>query len=274
MSKKRNNREYNYDADAYYEEYETVNFDGGEYETTRPRKKRRKKHYFLRFLVFLAVLAGVFMILASPLFDIDEIDVKGGSRYTPEQIVEMSGIRSGENIFMTRMSKAEKAVLSDPYIETAEITRKLPHKIIISVKERTDGFCVLFKEKYYTLDSGGTVVAVADTLPNVTLIDGLGVISAVSGEKLEVEKNMLLADTILFLAAVRENGLYFKRIDARNPTVKAYFNDKLLCEGTYVLIEKDIAELKAVISDLQKREVKKGRIIVNGSGSCTFTPKI
>jgi cell division protein FtsQ len=257
-------REYYYDTDDADDEY----------ETTRPRKKRRKKHYFLRMLAFLAVIGGVVAILLSPFFSIDEVDVKGNSRYTSEQIVSMSGIISGENIFMTGTGKAEKAVLADPYIETAEITRKLPSRIIITVRERIDGFCVQFEKKYYTMDSGGTVVAVADALPNVTLIDGLGVISAVRGEKLAVEKNMLLAETVSFLAAVREEGLYFKRIDARNLTIKAYFNKKLLCEGTYALIKKDIGEIKVVVSDLRKRKIKKGKIIVNGSGSCTFTPKV
>jgi cell division protein FtsQ len=249
-------------------------YDDYDYEYDERPGRRRKKHHFLRFLIFLAVLAGLYFLLTSAIFDIDEIDVKGNSRYAPEQIVDASGISDGKNIFKVRTGKAEKAILSDPYIKSAEITRKLPNKIVIAIKERNDGFCVLFEKKYYTLDSEGIVVAESDVLPNVTLIEGLDVISVAKGEKIEVKKNMLLADTMEFLAIVRENGLYFKRIDATDLTVKAYFDEKLLCEGTYSLIEKDISELKLVITDLQNREVKVGTIIVNGSGSCTFTPNI
>ncbi|MDR1068514.1 MAG: FtsQ-type POTRA domain-containing protein [Clostridiales Family XIII bacterium] len=254
-----------YEADAYYDDY------GGPAE---PPKRRRKKHHFLRFLIFIAVLAGLYLFAASEFFAIDTIDVTGNSRYTAEQVEEMSGITSGGNLFKTRMSKAEKRIAEDPYIKSVSIKRKLPRTVVITVKERIDGFCVLFDEKYYLLDSEGVVLSASDTPPNVTLVEGLAVTEAAQGQKISVEKNLLLADTIRFLDVIRSNGLYFKRVEASDLTARAYLDEQLLCEGTFALIEKDIAELKLIIADLHERKVKKGTIIMSGSGSCTFSPQV
>jgi cell division protein FtsQ len=268
----------------YYEEYEECYEDYGAYdedaygsvygESARPQKRRRKKRHFLRFLIFLAVVAGVYFFGTSEFFAIDNIDVTGNTRYTAEQVAEMSGIQTGKNMFKTRMNKAEKRIAEDPYISSVSIKRKLPGTVRISVKERIDGFGVLFDEKYYLLDSEGVVISASDTAPNVTLVEGLEVTEAEPGQKIKVEKNLLLADAIRFLDVIRSNGLYFKRIEAAEPTVRAYLDEQLLCEGTFALIEKDIAELKVVIADLNKRKVKKGTIIMSGSGSCTFSPQV
>ncbi|MDR2610785.1 MAG: FtsQ-type POTRA domain-containing protein [Clostridiales Family XIII bacterium] len=250
---------YGYDADDAY-------------APERPRKKRRKKHYFLRFLVFLLILGGIGYGMSTSFFDIADIEVNGNTRYTTEQITELSGLSKGMNIFYkARTGKAEKALLADPYIKSAEVKRKLPDKIRITVEERAEDFAVLFGEKYYTLDENGVAVAVSDTPPNVTLVEGLDVTAAEVGQEVSVEKNLLLKNTLSFLSTVRENGLYFRRIDATDLTIKAYLNDNLHCEGTYAQLERDIAELKTVLSDLQSRGIQTGTIIAN-SGSCTYSP--
>ena len=46
--------------------YEDIEFK----DVARVRKKRKKKHYFLRFLVFLAVCAGIYLFLTSGYFDV------------------------------------------------------------------------------------------------------------------------------------------------------------------------------------------------------------
>jgi cell division protein FtsQ len=257
------------DGGAGGEEYYVSN---GQYGQERPR--RRKRHPFLKLLLFIAVLVGLYFIAMSSLFGIDRITVTGNMRFTGEQIQQLSGINKGDNIFKTNLGKAEDKVKKDPYIKSVTISRKLPNKITIAVDERIDGFCVKIGKKYALLDSGGIVLSVSSVLPNVTLVDGLDVTDAMEGSKIEAGKTLLLADTIDFLNTIRDNGLYFNRVDATESTVYAYLQDDLICEGTYDMIKKDIGELKLVIADLQKRKVKSGTIIVNGSGSCTYSKEV
>lgn len=93
---------------------------------------------------------------ASDYFSIKGIAVSGIERVAKEEVVELSGIKEGQNI----LSFSEDAVItnlkSNPWIESAEVDRSFPDAVEIIVKERSP--VVLVKlESLYLMDSRGVI---------------------------------------------------------------------------------------------------------------------
>jgi cell division protein FtsQ len=241
-------------------------------EGRRTRKKRRKKHYFLKLLLVIALGVGAYFLVTSDFFSIRTIEVEGNAHYTKEQVTEMSGIAIGANMFKTNMGKVEDRLNRDPYIELSKIERKPLHRIVVTVKEREEKFLIKNEGKYLVVDYGGMVLREADEPPPLPLVENFKITKAKPGEALAVTENTLLMQTIQFLRAVEKSDLFFKRVVASDIAVNAYIYDSLICKGTYKALENNIEPLKKVIADLRQQNVERGTIIVNGNGTCTFTP--
>ena len=73
----------------------------------------------------------------NPEYRLKEVEItnEGGSMLR-EQIVEAAGVREGVNIFTVNISKMRESLLQVPQVETAEVQRVLPDKIVIVITER------------------------------------------------------------------------------------------------------------------------------------------
>lgn len=257
------------EIDAFTEPPATEYYDR---KGRKKKKKRKKKRYLLKFLIFLLVLAAVFVFLRSDFFTIEKIDVINNSHYTEEQIIKITGIKTGDNLFEFTSGKLKKRLTADPYIETAEIKRKIPDTLTISVTERVEKIVVPYEEKFIVTDYEGMILRLADKAPDLTVINNLEPKDPKPGTALEVSETQILTDTLNLLKGVEEEGLYFKSINVSQHTVKAYIYDNLTVEGNYDNISKNLDKLSVVINDLHKKKVKRGTIKM--SGSITFQPEI
>ncbi|MCC6553803.1 MAG: FtsQ-type POTRA domain-containing protein [Polyangiaceae bacterium] len=75
-------------------------------------------------------------VMSSPRFAIRTVLVDGAQRRSAEQVASAGGIEVGKNIFVLDPATAGAAIATDPWIERATVTRKLPSTIQVSVVER------------------------------------------------------------------------------------------------------------------------------------------
>ncbi len=136
----------------------------------KPRKPLRKPLSFgFIFSVFrilslvgfvLAVSAGfVFchdVILQLSFLKIKNIEVNGISRIPKSDILEKTGLTVNQNIMTFNNSSARKIIEAEPWIESAEVTRKLPDTVLIDVKER-EAIALIYLGEFYVVDSKGNV---------------------------------------------------------------------------------------------------------------------
>lgn len=240
----------------------------------RKRKKRKKKRYLLKFCITLILLGAVYVFLSSSFFDISEIKIYKNEHYTPEQIVEISGVKKGDNLFKLSSKKLEEKMTSDPYISMIEMKKVYPDKLEIVVHERTEDAIIKYKEKYLVIDYNGMVLRTADKAPKLTEIVEMDVIKARPGQALKVEDTQILTDTLNLLKSVNAQDMYFKKVEPHEIILKAYIYDNLICEGTYDSIGDNLESLKIVLQDLHKDKIKRGTIKVSGNGYCSFRPEI
>ncbi len=96
---------------------------------TSGRKKRREKStYPLKLIIIIAVLAGIYAGLHIERFDINGVAVGGNKEISDEEILKLSGISTGDNIFDTHPWFVEKKIKKNLYIETVDVKRKPPEQ--------------------------------------------------------------------------------------------------------------------------------------------------
>ena len=99
------------------------------------RRSRGRLGKVIQFLCIVAVLAAM-TVGATVFFQVEQIEVSGNHRYTQEEIVAVTGIVAGDNLFrMNKFAIQDRVKEEMPYIEDILIRRKLPSTITVAVQE-------------------------------------------------------------------------------------------------------------------------------------------
>lgn len=136
------------------------------------KHRRRKARFITVLFCFLVVCAAVFCLLSlTVLFKIENIEVKGNSLYTAEEITQIAGIEAGDNMFLISediMSRSVEKKL--PFITSLKIKRVLPDKITLTVTETSETIVISNSQGYYSADTSGKVLKKYVDMPRVLVL--------------------------------------------------------------------------------------------------------
>ncbi|MEG1943729.1 MAG: FtsQ-type POTRA domain-containing protein, partial [Angelakisella sp.] len=107
----------------------------GRYIRDNRRKKRgRKILATAAFLLTVSAIAAV--ICLAMFFNITDISVAGLLEYTPEEVIAITGIKKGQNIFAVDDKAVTQAIHSAfPYVDTVKVVRLLPTTVELVITE-------------------------------------------------------------------------------------------------------------------------------------------
>jgi len=124
----------------------------------RPRKRRRAAPVFglWLFLLVCCLLAAYFFI-HSPYFVLQNIEVTGNQELAAEQVIELSGLSLGANIFTIDAQNAALKIAMHPSVKEVKVDRRLPATLRFAITERKpvalvvgqDGFIMVDEEMVY-----------------------------------------------------------------------------------------------------------------------------
>ena len=105
-------------------------------------------------------------------FNAQEIVVSGESRLAAADIIRQANIQRGINILSLNLTKTRKRLLAHPWIEEADISRKLPNEIHIHIKEQ-QAMALLDLGRKFIINTDGVIfkewgAADPENLPVVT----------------------------------------------------------------------------------------------------------
>ena len=109
-----------------------------EYIQKKKRKKTRKK--IILISIILIVILGLILI-KTPYFNIKKVNVNNNNVITKESLIGENDILN-QNIFLINTSALKKKILSNPYVKSVKISRKLPDQLSINIVERNATFIV------------------------------------------------------------------------------------------------------------------------------------
>ena len=265
--------EYDDYAEGYDEGYEPeVQFN----PIDRPKKVRRKKNYFVRFLIFVGVLIVLFVFSFSDFFMVKKFVAEGNSYYSDEEILNMAGAQLGVNlIWDVDLSEMEEALSDNPYFVEVKAKRKLPNTLCVEVNERKQIAAIVYGEKYIVIDKEGTVLRKTTVDPKITLLTGLTISKLSVGQTVEAEEDATLESTLAMLNTMEEGDIFFKKIDVSKVVIKAYIYDTLVVKGTPKQMTKAIesGDLQKVVNNLLKNDTVRGTISLGNHNYMSFSPE-
>ena len=137
------------------------------------RKKKKIKRIVKFITLILLIAGGMTFALVSPIFNIKEIQVINNKQIATETIISLSQLQEGQNIFRFNRNKVEKEIKTNPYVEIAEIKRKFPNKIEISIKERQKNYNVEFLNGYAYINNQGYILEISEQKLDLPVIKGI-----------------------------------------------------------------------------------------------------
>ncbi len=175
---------------------ELVNRDT--FERLMAKKKHKKVFRRINYILLSILLCFIFVVICMALFlKIETIEVKGNNRYTAEQIIEVSGISVGQNLYAINKKSARSFITTEyPYINDVVIRRTLPSTLTFKVSEEQPKYYTEICGEYFVLSDTLRVLERTENLPDteetpLILILMTEISSAIVGEHLSFEKEFV-----------------------------------------------------------------------------------
>lgn len=126
------------------------------------RKKMSKKKLTIIFIiVFLLILITLGVLAVTlPTFNVESFLIEGSQKYSTDEIVEKSGLKTGENIFIQLFKGVSRNIGELPYVKKVDISIIWPNKLDIKITERECAYFAFDKDtnKFYKIDSEGYIL--------------------------------------------------------------------------------------------------------------------
>ena len=140
------------------------------------RKKRRISRSAALFIPVSVLLIAFFTVFGVSIFTkIIDIEVAGATVYSEEEIIEASGISSGDNLLFVDVNAASHSIrAAKPFINKVAITRVPPCALRIEVTESTPMARIDYQNSVLVIDSDCRVLMITENAPD-GLIEVFGI---------------------------------------------------------------------------------------------------
>lgn len=242
----------------------------------RIRRRKRMMSVYVIIVVLLVLTIGITMCFTF-LFNVDKIIVSGESEtYTEYKIVDVSGIRAGDNLLRLNTENAEKLILDELlYVETAQVHRDFPSTIRITVTRCIPAYNIQYDDRVLLVSRQGKILSDNDfytDIDNLPIIYGFEPDSTESGTALE-SSNQNKYDAFMQIISRfdRDDNTDIQSIDLTNEynIIVNYRNGIVFEIGNWSDLEYKLDLAQTVMSDENVRG-KKGYLTMVGSNQCSF----
>ncbi|MDP2847470.1 MAG: FtsQ-type POTRA domain-containing protein [Humidesulfovibrio sp.] len=119
------------------------------------------------------------LVTTTPALGLTEISVSGNLRLAYGQVLEIAGLRLGQNSLGVNVTRVESALSQNPWVEFVTVRRELPDKLFITLVERQPSFWVRQDGQLYFADGEGKIITQLSpgdsaSLPLLEIAPGLG----------------------------------------------------------------------------------------------------
>lgn len=142
-------------------------------QVRRARMRRRRRRTVFAVLVALLV-AGALAIERSPLVELAEVEVVGVERLSEDDVRLAAALPLGTSTLRLDLAAADRRVEELPWVRSADIRRRDPLTVRISIEERRPVMTVAAAGRRVLVDADGMVMGEggAESLPVLALATG------------------------------------------------------------------------------------------------------
>ena len=153
-------------------------------------------------IMFFLVIVSVIFVM-SVFFRVSDIQVRGNTHYTDEEIIRAIDIEEGDNLFFfDRFAALSRVFAKLPYIDEVTVERSLPNRVIITVSESQALAYIVLGEENWTIDHNCKVLGKAAEGEEESLLPVVGMKAGtlMIGEIMETESGE--TESVAYLAEV------------------------------------------------------------------------
>lgn len=228
-------------------------------------------------LLFIICIFTAFF-LSSSFFQIKFIAVNGNNNVAREEVIKLSSIYYGENIFRINKKNSMKSIFQNPYVKMIKIRRVIPSKVVIDIIEREIMAYVPYVGSYLNIDEEGMILEINPAIKRTDLpvVKGLKFNTFKVGEHLNIESKEQFTATTSLIKEIKNSGMLnivseIDVSDLSNIRLKIKEGIKANLGGTDNLNYK-INFARSIVEDIKKQNLK-GTIELSHKGNPVFTPE-
>ena len=170
--------------------------------------------------VGLAATWGGQRLVASDMFLVRDITVRGNTRLSNGEVEALlSGIRR-ENVFLVDFERYRQRVLDSSWVEQVTLSRVLPATIVVDVVERTPLVVARLNQQLYLVDRTGNIVdeyRAEHHAFDLPVVDGLLADAFADNDTVDGERIRVTAALVDDLASRTDLQLRVSQVDVTNP---------------------------------------------------------
>lgn len=181
--------------------------------SVKNKKQSKKTKIGLKIFKWTSILGliitAVIIFMMSSLFNINEITVSNNNKISSEEVIRLSGLTTGINMFKTSNKSIRNAVKTNPYIENVKIKRNINGTIELIIEERVPTYMLKFANAYVYINNQGYMLEITDVPLELPIITGFETPteSIKNGNRLIVEDLKKLEDVIKIIESAKNNSL-------------------------------------------------------------------
>ncbi len=178
-------------------------------KNSKTKKSKHKNKIIKWIIIFILVLAAVILFMMSSIFNITQIIVTNNSKISSEEIINLSTLKIGVNMFKTTNKTIRNNIKTNPYIEEVKIKRSLNGIITLEIQERIPTYMLKNANSYIYINNQGYMLEISETALDLPIITGFSTSAEniKEGNRLDVEDLKKLEDVIKIMESAKSNSL-------------------------------------------------------------------
>lgn len=182
----------------------------------KAKKRRRGRHPGLYKALSAVLILGAVAAASIIFFRVSQVEVRGSSRYSAQEITDIAGVKVGDNLFAVRAGRVSQRLQSRlPYIRAVSVKRRLPNTLTITVTEGEALAAVALEGKWWLLDEDGKLLEQASSPGGAAPVTGVTPLAPAVGTYLAAgeEEKARVERLEELLGGLAKNGLA-RRLDS------------------------------------------------------------
>ncbi|HHZ05241.1 MAG TPA: FtsQ-type POTRA domain-containing protein [Clostridiales bacterium] len=158
------------------------------------RRQRKIRNITLSAITLAVVLLIGVVLSLTVLFNCEAIEVDGVTLYSEQQVIDISGLHTGENLFLSQKKNAENMIIACfPYIDEVKVSIRIPNTTIITVKEATPSYYIKEGSQYLIISGKGRILDVTDeNTMDIPVITGCKLTDTAVGAFVDIENENVM----------------------------------------------------------------------------------
>ncbi|PKM80578.1 MAG: hypothetical protein CVU88_04535 [Firmicutes bacterium HGW-Firmicutes-13] len=232
------------------------------YYRESPGKKRsikiKNRHrLFFNILLMLIMMLCFVVLIQSPIFKLDRIELSGNERVTAQEILSIINLKRGTSLWRISLPLTKNRVEELPLIESTRVKYVFPRGISITIEEKETAAIAPYQGNYLEIAQDGNILGYLEKIKDEKpLLTGINFIHPYIGQKISLEENPCIGEILKAVSSLPVQSLsIFSDFNVSNPANLVVYT----MEGTEVWLgtadyEEKIRKIPEVLVEIKQKK--------------------